>query len=193
MRSAKKFMLSGAILIALFAACAKPPVEDMDNAAAAVSKAENDPDVIAYSQSDLTKARESLDDMRTEADAKRYDEAKRLAQEVIAIAERAIQNGRNAAVRTRDEAAAALIAMEAALSETTQTIENARTAKQRGIDFEEIDRDLMDARAAADDARNANSDKRYRDAINASSATRNKLSSITAKIGQVSIAASRKK
>ncbi|MDR2509692.1 MAG: DUF4398 domain-containing protein [Spirochaetaceae bacterium] len=178
---------------ALFVACAKPPVEDMDNAATAVARAESDVDVTAYAQGALSRARDSLNNMRTEAEAKRYEEARRLAAETVALAERAIQEGRNAAVRTRDEAANAISIMETAITEAGATIEGAKTARQKGVDFEEIEREFTDVKTVADRAKNANNEKRYREAIEGSSAVRSSLSGITGKIGQASITASRKK
>jgi hypothetical protein len=165
----------------------------MDNATAAVARAENDPDVVMYAQSALSRAREMLNTMRTEADAKRYEEAKRLATDAVALAEKAIQDGRSAAVRARDEAANAIAVMESAISEADQTIENARGARQGNTNFEEVDRGFMDAKALADRARNANGEKRYREAIDGSSQVRSQLSAITSQIGQAAIAVSRKK
>jgi hypothetical protein len=181
------------VLAAACIGCAKPPVEDMDNATAAVARAENDPDVVMYAQSALGRARETLNTMRSEAEAKRYDEARRLAADVAALAEKAILDGRGAAVRARDEAANAIAVMESAITEADQEIENARVARKGDTNFEEVDRDFTDAKALADRARNANGEKRYREAIDGSSQVRSQLSAITSRIGQAAIAVSRKK
>ncbi|MDR2468018.1 MAG: DUF4398 domain-containing protein [Spirochaetaceae bacterium] len=186
-------ILSFTLVAALILACAKPPVEDMDNAAAAVTRAENDHDVSQYASNALARARDSLNSMRAEADAKRYNEAKRLAAETVALAERAIQDGRNAAIRARDEAANAISIMEAAITDADQTIENARTVRQRNVNFDEIDRDFMGVKASADLARGANSEKRYREAVDGSAMVRTQLSGITARIGEAAISVSRKK
>lgn len=182
--------LSAALVLG---ACAKPPVEDMDNAAAAVARAESDNDAATYAANTIARARDALSTMRAEAEAKRYDEAKRLAAETIVLAERAIQDGRNAVSRVREEAAQAITIMDNAINETNSAIEGARTAKQKGINFQEIDREFMDTKAEGDRARNANNEKRYREAVDGSSNVRSRLSNITARIGEVAIETSRKK
>ncbi|MDR2098314.1 MAG: DUF4398 domain-containing protein, partial [Spirochaetaceae bacterium] len=63
------------VAAAVMTGCAKPPVEEMNNAIAAVSRAENDPDVVNYAANALARAREALSQMQSAADAKRYDEA----------------------------------------------------------------------------------------------------------------------
>lgn len=188
------FWRVGAFVLAVAcAACAKAPVEDMENATAAVARAENDPDVVTYAQSALSRARETLNTMRAEAESKRYEEAKRLAADVVALAEKAIQDGRGAALRARDEAANAIAVMETAIAEADETIENARGARKGNVSFEEVDRDFMDAKTLADRARSANGEKRYREAIDGSSQVRSQLSAITSRIGQAALAVSRKK
>lgn len=189
-----KWIVKGvALVLVLAAACAKPPVEDMDNASAAVSRAESDADVAAFASSALARARDSLANMRAEAEAKRYDEAKRLATETIALAERAIQEARNAASSAREEAANAILIMDTALNDANTTIEGARGIHNSGVNFEEIDRDFMSAKAGADRARNANNEKRYHDAIDGSATVRAQVTNITSRIGQAAIATSRKK
>lgn len=177
----------------LTAACAKPPVEEMEKASASVAQAESDPDVNAYAVGALSRAREALANMRAESEAKRYDEARRLASEAISLAERAISEGRSGAVRARDDAAAAIAVMETAITETDSAIESARKSKQKDVDFKSIDKDFADAKTGANGARDANEGKRYREAVENSSAVRSQLSGITGRIGTAAIAASRKK
>jgi hypothetical protein len=165
----------------------------MDNAASALARAEADQNAVAFAANTLARARDAVANMRAEAEAKRYDEAKRIASEAIALAERAIQEGRSAAGRSRDEAAEAISIMDNSINETNTTIETARGSKQKGVNFEEIDRDFMDAKANADRARNANDEKRYREAIDGSAGVRSQLSNITAKIGQAVTEVKRKK
>jgi len=96
-----------ALVLAMLAiGCAKPPTEDMNNAAEAVTRAENDKDAVTYAFNSITRAKDALARMNVEADAKRYDAAKSYAAEAIAAAERAIADGRAGAERARNEASA---------------------------------------------------------------------------------------
>jgi hypothetical protein len=189
----KKILFFSLLIVSVFAACAKPPTEEMEKAAAAVAQAENDPDAKAYAASSIARARESLNTMRTEAEQKHYDQAKQLAADTVALAEKAIADGKTALARIRDEASTAINTMNNAITETQTTIENARTAKQRGVNFEEIDGDFSAAKTSADQARLANTQQRYREAIDGSGNVRSQLSNITAKIAQAAQAQNRKK
>jgi hypothetical protein len=111
-------------LITIFAvlvvsACAKPPTAEMENAAAAVTRAENEPNVVSYAESTLRQARNSLSAMNEAANNKQYDEASLLAQETIALAERAINEARTGAIQ-----AAAALAAEAADSTDAENLIN---------------------------------------------------------------------
>jgi hypothetical protein len=181
------------VSVIFLAACAKPPVEEINNAIAAVSRAENDPDVTAYAANALARARESLAQMQTEVDAKRYDAAKRLAADAQSLAEKAISDGRTAAARIRDEAANAVTAAQSAVDETEQTLNGARRTPPRGLDMPALERDFNNARTTVDQALIAQNEKRYREAIDKSQSARSALSSITSRLSQTVMATSRKK
>ncbi|MDR2343151.1 MAG: DUF4398 domain-containing protein [Spirochaetaceae bacterium] len=178
---------------ALLAACAKPPVEEMNNAIAEVSRAENNPDVVNYAANALARAREALTQMQAEADAKRYDNAKRLAADAQSLAEKAISDSRTAALRIREEADSAVNAMRNAISETEQTLNNARRSRPAGVDINKLDRDFTDARGTAEQAAIAQAESRYREAIDKSQSVRSALSAITSSLSRTVMAASRKK
>jgi len=65
----------------------------MDAATTAVRQAEADPNVTQYAPESLKRATDSLAKMKAEAEAKRYDNAKTLAQETIQLADQAIKDG----------------------------------------------------------------------------------------------------
>jgi hypothetical protein len=71
------------ILGLILTACAKPPTEEMDNALAALTRAENDPDAVMYAANLIARARSALTQLQAEAAAKRYDAARTYAQETI--------------------------------------------------------------------------------------------------------------
>jgi hypothetical protein len=180
-------------LAAVMSGCAKPPVEEMNNAIAAVSRAENDPDVVNYAANALARAREALSQMQTEAEAKRYDTAKRLAADAQTLAEKALSDSRAAALRVREEADNAVRAMQNAIAETDQTLANARRSRPAGVNIDQLEQDFATARATADQAVIAQTESRYREAIEKSQTVRSSLSAITSSLSQTVIAASRKK
>jgi hypothetical protein len=181
------------VAAAALLACAKPPVEEMNNAVAAVSRAENDPDVVNYATNALARAREALSQMQSEADTKRYDNAKRLAADAQSLAEKAISDSRTAAQRMREEADGAIRAMQSAISETEQTLNNARRSRPAGVNIARLDQDFANARAMAGEAVIAQTESRYREAIDKSQTVRSALSTITSSLSQTVIATSRKK
>jgi hypothetical protein len=175
------------------AGCAKPPVEEMNNAIAAVSRAENDPDVVNYAANSLLRAREALAQMQAEAEAKRYDAAKRLAGDAQALAEKAISDSREAVLRIKGEAESAITVMQNAITETTQTLDKARRSSPAGVNIAQLDQDFATAQNNADQAVIAQNESRYRDAIDTSQRVRSALSAITSSLSQAVISASRKK
>ncbi|MDR0539601.1 MAG: DUF4398 domain-containing protein, partial [Spirochaetaceae bacterium] len=141
-----------AVMAMFFIACAKPPVQEMSDAQAAVARAENDPDVIAYSANTLSRAKEALNNMQTEADAKRYDAAKNFANDAQNLAEKAIADAKNAVGRQKDEAANAINVMNNALTATEDLLQGARSSGGQGLDINSLDRDFTEARTTAQEA-----------------------------------------
>jgi hypothetical protein len=188
------FILAIALaLAALISGCAKPPIEEMENAEAALVRAENDPDAVAYGNASIIRARDALASMRAEAAAKRYDSAKTYAQDVITAAERAIADGRTGAQRARDEAAASLNGVRTSLGETQRNIDAAKAVTGIQLDFDGIDGDYGSAQSQADQAQSALNAADYRSSLEKSQAARSLLGDINARISQASIATSQKK
>lgn len=189
-----RFCLFAIIVTAVtLAGCAKPPTEEMENAIAAVSRAENDPDVINYAAPALARAREALAQMQSEADAKRYNEARRLAGEAQSLAEKAVSDARSAIARAREEAENAIRLMQNSISETEQVLSDAARSKPAGVDLPQLEQEFTDARGVATQAIEAQNGNRYGEAVDKSRAARSALSSITSSISQSVIASSRKK
>jgi hypothetical protein len=180
-------------LAALISGCAKPPIEEMENAEAALVRAENDPDAMAYGNASIIRARDALANMRAEAAAKRYDAAKTYAQDVITAAERAIADGRTGAQRAREEAAASLNGVRAGLGETQRNIDAAKGVAGIQLDFNGLDGDYASAQNQADQAQSALNAADYKGSLERSQAARSLLGDINARISQASIATSQKK
>jgi flagellar biosynthesis/type III secretory pathway protein FliH len=185
------FIILGMILMA--GGCAKPPTEEMDKALAALTRAENDPDAVMYAANSIARARSALTQMQTEAAAKRYDAARTYAQETISAADRAITDGRAAALRAKDEAASLMSLLSASIAETEGAITSARKVRNSRLDFEALSRDFEGARRIFDQAQIAASAGNYPDALAKGQTVRQALSDINARISQAVMAVTRKK
>jgi hypothetical protein len=186
------FLAAPLILLLSLSGCAKPPVEAMDAADAAVTRAENDPDAAAYAGSVVTQARSLLDAMRAAAAAKRYDAAKAYADDAVRAAEKAVADGRAGAARAKDEAAGLLALLPEMIADTERNVQAALRAKL-AADFQAIGRDLESARRAADQAVVAAAADRYQEALEKGRSVRSVLDEINARISGAASAASRKK
>jgi len=193
MKSVRFCFVTALVLAILVAGCAKPPVEDMDMAEAAVARAENDADAVTYAQATLERAREALRTMRSEAEAKRYDEAKAYAADAVATAERAIAEGRDGAERARGEAQALLSELPPLIAQTEQGMDAAKNAGL-DLDFDSLYSDFGGAVENADRASDAFASGRYADATASGRTARNGLSDINTRIaGAAAVAPSGKK
>jgi vacuolar-type H+-ATPase subunit I/STV1 len=177
----------------LAAGCAKPPVEEMENAASTVTRAENDPDAVTYAAGTLSRARDALTRMRSEAESKRYDAAKSYAAEAVSAAEKAIADGRAAAAQTREEASALLGQVKTALEETGKSLDKARDVRNIDLDFNTLDRDYDSARRTAAQAEVSLAGNNYQDSIEKSRTARGILSGIDTRIAGAATLVSRKK
>jgi hypothetical protein len=186
-------VLCTALITAFLASCAKPPVEEMNAASAALSRAENDADAVTYAANTLARARDALNRMQTEADAKRYDSAKTFAAEAISAAEKAIADGKTGAERTREDAANLIAVLKNTVSETEDSIRAAKKAQNLQLDFGAIDQDFETARRTADQAEVSLAGSNYTDAMDKGKAARGLLGGISERLSSAATAASRKK
>ena len=192
----KKFTIVFLLIFAIgwiLTACSTPPTEDMNKAQDAVFRAENDVDAVTYAGNTLIRARDALNRMKSEAEAKRYDAAKNYAAEAIALAERAEAEGKAGASRARDEAAALLNSIPGLLAETTNSLNAARQAGNIALDFNDLSGDLDSARRTYGEAQQSLLVENFRDAANKGQDVRSRLSGINARITDASIAVARKK
>ena len=178
--------------LVLISGCTKPPKEDIARAEEAVARAENDPDAVNYSRNLLQRAKDSLALMHEEVDAKRYDAAINYANDAVTMAERAINEGRNEAGKTRQQASNALSELKPQLLETEKRIENAKASKLP-LDYSAIDSDMNSTQKTYDQAQSALSGNRYQEAIFLSNNVRSGINSINQKLGVKAMEVSRKK
>lgn len=191
----KKLLIVPAVLCAaaviLLAACAKPPTEEMNKAIDAVTRAENDADAVTYAGNTLLRAQDALTRMREEAGSKRYDSARSLAAEAVAAAEKAISDGKSAAARAREDAAALLNGLNTTVAETESALTNAR--QQHIIEADALAGELLSAKDTIDDARRSFSAGNYPDASSKGRTARSELENIKARIAEATQAVSRRK
>jgi len=180
------------VTFVLMTGCTKPPTEEMNKAEEAVARAENDPDAVNFAGNLILRAKDSLDLMRQEADAKRYESALNYAADAITLAERAINEGRADASKARDEATNIVSNLNPQILDTERRIDAAKEA-ELPLDFDTIDRDFDTAKRNYDQARSALSSNRYQEAIFLSNNVRAGLNGINQKLGTTAMAVTRKK
>jgi uncharacterized protein (DUF305 family) len=180
------------ILVLAFSACASPPIEEMQKAEDAVTRAENDADAVAYAGNLVTHARDALTRMQSEAESKRYDVAKEFAAEAIRNAERAISEGQSGKERSKAEAGALLDSVQNSLAETSNAIDNARNVPNIQLDFDALTQDTGEAHETYGEARQSFQDGDNPDAIAKGQAARDLLSDINAKVNEAAFDTSRK-
>jgi hypothetical protein len=169
------FFFCGIFLLLM--ACAKPPIAEMDSAREAVFRAENDADAVQYGYSSLARARSALNSMQAEADSKRYDAAKTHAAEAIAAAERAITEGKSGAERVKNEASSVISGLKGEIEETSRNVNGARYSLL-DLDYDSLDRTIVNAYDTSDLAEIEQVFGRYQDALNKAMNVRSDLSDI---------------
>jgi len=181
------------ILIAvavLVLGCAKPPLEEMDKAREAVFKAENDANAVQYAQGTLARARDALKRMQTDADSKNYEGARTNAAEAIAAAEKAINDGREGSRRAGAEADSLITGLRLEIEETTRNVASARYSNL-ALDYNDLDRSIVNAHSTVDQAEIDQMMGRSQDALDKARIVRADLSAINQKVANA--ATTRKK
>jgi len=171
----------GFVALALVLGCAKPPTVEMDRAREAVFEAENESDASQYGTSFLNRARTALKNMEDAANSKRYDAAKNYAAEVVTLAEKAMTEGKAAAVRAKEEAASNISSLRSEIEETSINV-NAARYSQLDLDYDALDRGIKDAYVSYDQAESSMSAGMYKDALDKAMNVRANLADINQKI-----------
>jgi len=175
------------IVLILAVGCAKPPLEEMERAREAVFRAENDANASLYAGSTLARARDAIRRMDEEAGSRRFEAASTLAAEAIAAAERALIEGRTAADITRTESASAISTLRSEIEETTRNVNGARYS-QMVLDYNALDRAILNAHNDTDRAESAQAAGRYQDAIDAARSVRTDLAYINQIVANAAVA-----
>jgi len=172
------------VVSVLFFGCDKPPLEEMRTAREAVFKAENDINAVLFAGGSLEDARRALARMQDEVDSKRYKDAKKSAEEAISAAEEAIIKGKmiadsNPTVsnttagsnsntnngRTITESDLQTLSnLKEEIEETSRNINGARYSNVN-LNYDELDRAIINAYNTSDLAEADRAAGRYQDAL----------------------------
>jgi vacuolar-type H+-ATPase subunit D/Vma8 len=167
--------------LVLFMGCAKPPVEEMEKAREAVFRAENDSNAVQYASGTLARAKDALKRMESEASSKNYEAAKNLAAEAVVAAEKAINDGKISAQRTREEAASLISGLRTEIDETTRNVASAHYS-QLSLDYKAMDRTIVNAHNTTDQAEVDQAMGRNQQALDKAKGVRADLNDINQKI-----------
>ena len=193
MKKLSIFIVTLLPLAMLFAACAKPPTEEMDNATAAVSRAENNADAATYAAGSLVRARDALTRMQDAAASKRFDEAKSFAAEAVAAADKAIADGKQGAERIKNAAQTLVDQVKTEAEATAELISKSKANQGIKLDYDEIDNDFEGVKRSISQAEAALNASQFPEAMNNARTARSVLSDITNSLTVTATAASRKK
>ena len=185
------FML-GLFGLIILSSCVTPPLEEMNRALDAVTRAENNADAVTYAPDLLIRARNALVQMQNEADARRFDAARDLAAEAISNAERAIADGRTAAALIRNEARDLIDGLAEPLDETAIALNAARMRGNLMLNIDPLYDDMDLARRNYNEAVQDLSAERFQDAIARGQTVRPLLSNINSRLSGAAQAISRK-
>ncbi len=153
------------LVLAMLAACAKPPQAETDAAKLALDTAVANPDVAAYAPGALQAAQDRLAQLQSELDAqaakgalsRKYDEAKNMALEAQAAAEGLAAQAATAKEQTKAEAMTLLNELAIAVPEAEKGLAAAKRVRGISLNFPSLTSSLAQAKtevAAADAAYN---------------------------------------
>jgi hypothetical protein len=180
------------LFFALASSCAKPPVEEMEAAREAVTRAENNANAVAYAESGVRRARSALERMDEEAKAKRYDSAKAAAAEAVAAAEKAISDGQAASARTADDASNLIVSVKTEIQAAEQALDTAWKNGVKNINFGALNETAEEAWKSVERAEMSLAQGRAQDALNDAGQARRSAAQITLALSEGTRAGSRK-
>ncbi|MCL2801803.1 MAG: hypothetical protein FWD28_08620 [Treponema sp.] len=177
------------IVLFLVLGCAQPPLEEMESAREAVFRAENDANAVQYAGSTIARARDSLRRMQDEADNKNYDAARAHASDAIASADRAVAEGIAGAQRAGVESDSLISTLKSEIEETSRNINGARYSNLP-LDYDSLDRVIVNAYNTSDQAEADQAAGRHQQALDRAQLVRTDLAEANQAVAS---AAARKK
>ncbi|MCL2185917.1 MAG: DUF4398 domain-containing protein [Treponema sp.] len=163
--------------------CEKPPLAEMENARERVFQADNDPDASLYAAGTLARAKNALRQMQDEADNKRYDAARTYAAEAISLAERALLDGRLGASRASEAASDNNLVSDLRKEiESTERNVNGARYNQMVLDYDELDKAIVNVHNRTDQVESDQAEGRYQQALDRAGSVRADLAEINQKV-----------
>ena len=186
--------LSALIATGMLASCGgQAPTADIDAAKAAVAKADADGNTQNYAPDSLAAAKDSLTKTLAAVDAKKFTDAKALAQATVQAANKAIADGQAGAAKAKDDATALMGTLKASITETENAMAGAKKTRGIKLDFTALTKDLNAAKTQVSDAQTDLNGNNYKSAIQKGEAARSSLANLLNRIAEGVRAASRKK
>ena len=193
MKIIRSLLVLAVLSVALLApGCAKPPVEEVNNAEEAVAVAAGDNDAVKYAGNILSRANAAIENMHRELASKNYEAAKSFAAEAVSLAEMAIKEGKATAAKIQKDAEVAVSGLKPQINETQKLID---AAKDSGLslDFNSIDHELDSTYQAMIQAKEALDEEEYADAIKIANSVRANLGLINRQLSETVTIERRKK
>jgi hypothetical protein len=181
-----KYLLCVCVVLLLVISCAKPPEDEVQEARNKVFEAQTLFTKEQYDSSYLDSAKRTLKEMEDAYNSKRYDDAKRYANNAITAANKAIDE---AAAKKKNEAATVITGLKPEIEETSRNVNGARYSLL-DLDYDALDDRIVNAYDTSDQAEVDLAFGKYKDAIDKAADVRSDLSSIN---NMVSNAVVRKK
>jgi hypothetical protein len=172
--------------------CAKPPVEEMEAAREAVTRAENNANAVNYAGDGVRRAQSALQRMTDEANAKRYDAAKSAAAEAVAAAEKAIIDGQVASAKAADDASGLIVTAKTEIQAAEQALDAAWKGGVKNVNFTSLNSAAGDAWKSVEQAEMSLAQGRARDAVNEAEQARQSAALISLALSEGVRAGSRK-
>jgi hypothetical protein len=185
-------MICAALLLVLAAGCAKPPVEEMEAAREAVTRAENNANALTYAGDGVRRARSALQRMTDEANAKRYDAAKSAAAEAVAAAEKAIIDGQAASAKAADDASNLIVAAKTEIQAAEQALDAAWKGGVKNVNFSDLNSAAGDAWKSVEQAEMSLAQGKAQDAVSEAEQARRSAAQISLALSEGVRAGSRK-
>lgn len=186
--------VSALIVTSMLASCGgQVPTVDIDAAKAAVAKADADGNTQNYAPDSLAVAKDSLAKTLAAVDAKKYTDAKALAQATVQAANKALADGQTGAAKAKDSATALIGTLNASVTEAENALAGAKKTRGIKLDFTALTKDLNAAKAQVSAAQTDVSGNNYKSAIQKGEAARSALAELLNRIAEGVRAASRKK
>jgi trimeric autotransporter adhesin len=188
-----RFWFLPLMLVVVVAGCAKPPKAEIDAAEAAVARASQSPDVVAYAPEELQRAKKALDQMRSEVAARHFDKAKAAAIEAKAAADGAIAAAPANKEKAKIQAGDLIAAVKSALPQARALLAKASRVKKASVDVAGKAAELEGASASLAEAESAFDQGDYRKAIEKAESAQKTIADIEGEIGSSVQASTRKK